>query len=123
MPEEQRIAVPIEFDPEDEYRPEPEPEPLPPSWMDGRIRIGIHTSIAGSYPNTLAPARKLGRNALKILPASPRMRQGGPTRLPELDASAFRARRQDLRRGSALVRPATFGGWRKKYAARCSLAF
>ena len=103
MAEEQRIAVPIEFDPEDEYRPEPEPEPLPPSWMDGRIRIGIHTSIAGSYLNALESARKLGCNALQIFSASPRMWQGGPTRIPELDASAFRARRQDLRLGPLVV--------------------
>ena len=97
MPEEQRIAVPTEFDPEDEYRPEPEPEPLPPSWMDGRVRIGIHTSIAGSYLNALESARKLGCNALQIFSASPRMWQGGPARVPELDAAAFRARREELR--------------------------
>ena len=36
------------FDPEDEYRPEPEPEPQEPAWMDGSLRIGIHTSIAGN---------------------------------------------------------------------------
>ena len=36
-----------EFDPEDEYRPEPEPEAVPPAWLDGSVRIGIHTSIAG----------------------------------------------------------------------------
>src|SRR5437867_8039809 len=58
MPEEQRIAVPTEFDPEDEYRPEPEPEPQPPTWMDGSVRIGIHTSIAGSYLNALEAARR-----------------------------------------------------------------
>ena len=72
MPEEQRIAVPTDFDPEDEYRPEPEPEPLPPAWMDGKIRIGIHTSIAWSYLNALESARKLGCNALQIFSASPR---------------------------------------------------
>jgi hypothetical protein len=32
-----------EFDPEDEYRPEPEPEALPPAWLDGSTRVGIHT--------------------------------------------------------------------------------
>src|SRR5437773_8040387 len=103
MPEEQRIAVPTEFDPEDEYRPEPEPEPLPPSWMDGRVRIGIHTSIAGSYLNALESARKLGCNALQIFSASPRMWQGGPARVPELDAAAFRARREELRLGPLVV--------------------
>lgn len=103
MPEEQRIAVPTEFDPEDEYRPEPDPEPLPPSWMDGRVRIGIHTSIAGSYLNALEAARKLGCNALQIFSASPRMWQGGPARIPELDAAAFRARREELRLGPLVI--------------------
>ena len=103
MPEDQRIAVPTEFDPEDEYRPEPEPDPLPPAWMDGRIRIGIHTSIAGSYLNALESARKLGCNALQIFSASPRMWQGGPARIPELDASAFRARREELHLGPLVV--------------------
>src|SRR6516162_7088984 len=103
MPEEQRIAVPPEFDPEDEYRPEPELEPLPPSWMDGRVRIGIHTSIAGSYLNALESARKLGCNALQIFSASPRMWQGGPARIPELDAAAFRGRREELRLGPLVI--------------------
>jgi deoxyribonuclease-4 len=103
MPEEQRIAVPTEFDPEDEYRPEPEPEPLPPSWMDGRVRIGIHTSIAGSYLNALESARKLGCNALQIFSASPRMWQGGLARIPDVDAAAFRARREELRLGPLVV--------------------
>src|SRR5256714_14700857 len=76
MPE-QPILQPTEFDPEDEYRPEPEPEPQPPSWMDGRVRIGIHTSIAGSYLNALESARKLGCNAPQIFSASPPMWQGG----------------------------------------------
>src|ERR1700746_2113517 len=103
MPEEQRIAVPTEFDPEDEYRPEPEPEPLPPAWMDGKIRIGIHTSIARSYLNALESARKLGCNALQIFSASPRMWQGGPARIPEQDAAAFRARREGLRLGPLVI--------------------
>src|SRR6267142_782795 len=80
MPE-QPIILPTQFDPEDEYRPEPEPEPQPPSWMDGSFRIGIHTSIAGSYLNALESARKLGCNALQIFSASPRMWQGGSTRI------------------------------------------
>jgi deoxyribonuclease-4 len=103
MPEEQRIAVPTDFDPEDEYRPEPEPEPLPPAWMDGRIRIGIHTSTARSYLNALESARKLGCNALQIFSASPRMWHGGPARIPEQDAAAFRARREELRLGPLVI--------------------
>jgi len=103
MPEEQRIAVPTEFDPEDEYRPEPEPEPLPPAWMDGKIRIGIHTSIARSYLHALESARKLGCNALQIFSASPRMWQGGPARIPEQDATAFRTRREALRLGPLVI--------------------
>jgi len=102
MPE-QPITPVTEFDPEDEYRPEPEPEPLPPSWMDGRLRIGIHTSVAGSYLNALESARKLGCNALQIFSASPRMWQGGSTRIPEVDAQAFRARRDELRLGPLVV--------------------
>src|SRR5438552_184975 len=102
MPE-QPITPVTEFDPEDEYRPEPEPEPLPPSWMDGRLRIGIHTSIAGSYLNALESARKLGCNALQIFSASPRMWQGGPARIPEVDAQAFRARRDELGLGPLVV--------------------
>src|SRR5580693_5589283 len=92
-----------EFDPEDEYRPEPEPEPQPPSWMDGSVRIGIHTSIGGSYLNALESARKLGCNALQIFSASPRMWQGGSARIPEVDALAFRARREELRLGPLVV--------------------
>ncbi|HYL82738.1 MAG TPA: deoxyribonuclease IV [Candidatus Angelobacter sp.] len=102
MPE-QPIPVATEFDPEDEYRPEPEPEPQPPSWMDGSVRIGIHTSIAGSYLNALESARKLGCNALQIFSASPRMWQGGPSRIPEADAAAFRARREELRLGPLVI--------------------
>jgi deoxyribonuclease-4 len=102
MPE-QPLVQPTQFDPEDEYRPEPEPEPLPPSWMDGSFRIGIHTSIAGSYLNALESARKLGCNALQIFSASPRMWQGGSARIPEVDAQAFRARRDELRLGPLVI--------------------
>src|SRR5216683_643330 len=102
MPE-QPIIQPTQFDPEDEYRPEPEPEPQPPSWMDGSLRIGIHTSIAKSYLNALESARKLGCNALQIFSASPRMWQGGSTRIADVDAQAFRARRDELRLGPLVI--------------------
>lgn len=102
MPEQPLTNV-TEFDPEDEYRPEPEPEPLPPAWMDGTLRIGIHTSIAGSYLNALESARKLGCNALQIFSTSPRMWQGGPARIPEMDAAAFRARREELKLGPLVI--------------------
>jgi deoxyribonuclease-4 len=91
------------FDPEDEYRPEPAAEPVPPVWMDGSLRIGIHTSISGSYLNALEAARKLGCNALQIFSASPRMWQGGPSRIPEADATAFRSRREELGLGPLVV--------------------
>src|SRR6267378_4360841 len=91
------------FDPEDEYRPEPVADPGPPAWMDGSLRIGIHTSITGSYLNALEAARKLGCNALQIFSASPRMWQGGPSRIPESDAAAFRARRTDLGLGPLVI--------------------
>jgi deoxyribonuclease-4 len=102
MPE-QPIIQPTEFDPEDEYRPEPEPEPQAPAWMDGSLRIGIHTSIAGSYLNALESARKLGCNALQIFSASPRMWQGGSARIPEVDAQTFRARRSELGLGPLVI--------------------
>jgi len=92
-----------QFDPEDEYRPEPEAEPLPPVWMDGSLRIGIHTSISGSYLNALESAKKLGCNALQIFSASPRMWQGANVRIPESDARAFRARRAELGLGPLVI--------------------
>src|SRR6266849_11164275 len=102
MPEQPLTQV-IEFDPEDEYRPEPEPEPVPLTWMDGSLRIGIHTSIAGGYSNALDSARKLGCNALQIFSASPRMWVSGPSRILEADAAAFRARRQELGLGPLVI--------------------
>jgi deoxyribonuclease-4 len=100
---EHPIITATQFDPEDEYRPEPEPEPQAPAWMDGSLRIGIHTSIAGSYLHALESARKLGCNALQIFSASPRMWQGGSTRIPEVDAQAFRARRAELGLGPLVI--------------------
>jgi deoxyribonuclease-4 len=100
---EQPLTRIIEFDPEDEYRPEPEPEPGPPAWMDGTLRIGIHTSIAGGYVNALESAHKLGCNALQIFSASPRMWAGGPTRVADVDAAAFRARREELGLGPLVI--------------------
>ena len=102
MPDPQH-TLETQFDPEDEYRPEPEPEPQPPAWMDGSLRIGIHTSIAGSYLNALESAKKLGCNALQIFSASPRMWAGGPARIPEPDAAAFRARREELGLGPLVI--------------------
>jgi deoxyribonuclease IV len=92
-----------QFDPEDEYRPEPEPEPQEPAWMDGSVRIGIHTSIAGSYVNALESARKLGCTALQIFSASPRMWQAQAVRVPASDAKAFRARREELGLGPLVI--------------------
>jgi deoxyribonuclease IV len=102
MPEQPLTNV-IEFDPEDEYRPEPEPEPAPPTWMDGSLRIGIHTSIAGGHLNALESAHKLGCNALQIFSASPRMWAGGPARITEVDAAAFRTRRGALGLGPLVI--------------------
>jgi deoxyribonuclease IV len=101
MPE-QPVARVFEFDPEDEYRPEPEPEAVPPAWLDGSLRIGIHTSIAGSYLNALESAQKLGCNALQIFSASPRM-WANPPRITEVDGEAFRARREALGLGPLVI--------------------
>ena len=102
MAEETQL-LDTQFDPEDEYRPEPEPEPLPPAWMDGSLRIGIHTSIAGSYLNALEAAKRLGCNALQIFSTSPRMWQGATVRIPESDAKAFRTRREELGLGPLVI--------------------
>jgi deoxyribonuclease-4 len=92
-----------QFEPDEEYVPVPEPEPQAPAWTDGSLRIGIHTSIAGSYLNALEAARKLGANALQIFSASPRMWQGAKVRIPESDAKAFRARRTALGLGPLVI--------------------
>src|SRR5579871_1057083 len=92
-----------QFDPEDEYRPEPEPEPQEPAWMDGSLRFGIHTSIAGSYVNALESAHKLGCTALQIFSASPRTWQGPNVRIADSDAAAFRARRAELGLGPLVI--------------------
>jgi deoxyribonuclease-4 len=91
------------FEPDDEYIPVPEPEPGPPAWMDGSLRIGIHTSISGSYLNALESAKKLGANALQIFSASPRMWHTSNVKIAESDAKAFRRRRQELGLGPLVV--------------------
>ena len=93
-PESQTFA-PV-YDSEDEYRPAPEPEPQAPPWMDGSLRIGIHTSIAGGLTEALESARKLGCNALQIFSASPRMWHGAGSHIGEADAERFRTRRMEL---------------------------
>src|SRR2546430_2317797 len=76
--------------------------------MDGTLRIGIHTSIAGGYLNALESAYKLGCNALQIFSASPRMwasagRVGASPRITEVDSEAFRARRAALGLGPLVI--------------------
>src|SRR5215467_14106717 len=97
------IIANTKFEPDDEYVPGPEPEPQPPAWMDGSLRIGIHTSIAGSYLNALESARKLGANALQIFSASPRMWQTATVRIAETDRKAFQTRREELGLGPLVI--------------------
>jgi len=89
MPEQPLTNV-IEFDPEDEYRPEPEPEPAPPNWMDGSLRIGIHTSIAGGHLNALESAHSSAATPCKFL--------GQPTHVGGRPGAHHRSRRRSLSR-------------------------
>jgi deoxyribonuclease IV len=91
--------------PGDEYRPEPVVKPLLPAWMDGSVRIGIHTSIAGDITGALDIASRLGANALQIFSASPRMWSRGPGggRVGDEDARRFRARREELKLGPLVI--------------------
>lgn len=92
------------YDIEDEYRPEPEPVPLPPAWLDGSLRIGIHTSIAGDIAESLNTSRKLGCNALQIFSASPRMwGSGATTRIAEANSNRFRTLRLELGLGPVVI--------------------
>jgi deoxyribonuclease-4 len=91
------------YDLEDDYRPEPEPEPQPPAWQDGSYRIGIHTSIAGDITNALDSAQKLGCNALQIFSTSPRMWPRPGSRVLDVDATRFRARREELALGPLVI--------------------
>lgn len=91
--------------PGDEYRPEPELKRLLPNWMDGSIRIGIHTSIAGDICLALDIAHNLGANALQIFSASPRMWSRGAVGSKAIEASSarFHARRAELGLGPLVV--------------------
>jgi len=91
------------FEADDEYIPVPVVEAGPPAWMDGSLRIGLHTSISGSYVNALESAKKLGANALQIFSASPRMWQTANVRIPASDVAAFRARREELGLGPLVI--------------------
>ena len=95
--------VDLTFDPADEYRPEPLPPPEIPTWKDGSLRIGIHTSIERDIANALEIAHGLGANALQIFSSSPRMWGRGTVRIPEADAARFRARRRELGLGPLVV--------------------
>src|SRR5712692_11172524 len=103
MAEPQYTSDPV-FDIADEYRPEAPPPPQVPLWMDGSIRVGIHTSIAGDIAKSLDSARKLGCNAVQIFSLSPRMwSRGSGSRIAEADAARFRARRAELQLGPLVV--------------------
>jgi deoxyribonuclease-4 len=91
--------------PGDEYRPEPVPPPPMPAWMDGSVRIGIHTSIAGDIVSALETASRLGANALQIFSSSPRMWSRGPSgsKVADEGARRFRARRKELGLGPLVI--------------------
>jgi deoxyribonuclease IV len=107
MAEDQKTTRPahLEYDADDEYRPEPPPEPEIPKWKDGSVRVGIHTSIAGDITGSLEIAHGLGANALQIFSSSPRMwvRSGESSRISAADAARFRERRRELELGPLVI--------------------
>jgi deoxyribonuclease-4 len=104
LTDETNRSVVLDYDDEDEYRPEPEQPKGPPFWQDGSTRIGIHTSIAGDITEALESAKNLGCNALQIFSASPRMWvTGGAALVPEAVAREFRARRHELQLGPLVI--------------------
>jgi deoxyribonuclease IV len=100
---EENYKSTLTYDASDEYRPEPPAPPEIPAWKDGSIRIGIHTSIAGEITGALDIAHGLGANALQIFSSSPRMWVRGNSRISEVDAERFRARRKELQLGPLVV--------------------
>jgi deoxyribonuclease IV len=102
MPEAQHSSI-LAYDATDEYRPEPSPPASLPAWMDGSLRIGIHTSIAGDIVSALDTAHGLGCNALQIFSASPRMWARTEGQLAESDAQRFRERRAALGLGPLVI--------------------
>jgi len=107
MAEDQNTTRPaqLEYDADDEYRPEPPPKPEIPKWQDGSTRIGIHTSIAGDISGALEIAHGLGANALQIFSSSPRMwtRGADSSRIAAADAARFRERRRELGLGPLVI--------------------
>src|SRR5271170_6043556 len=80
------------------------PSVVSPSWLDGRPRIGIHTSIAGEASRALDIAARIGCTALQIFSASPRMWPRPHQRqIPGPIAKRFRERRAALRLGPVAV--------------------
>jgi len=107
MAEEPNTTVPVQlqYDADDEYRPEPPPPPEIPAWKDGSTRVGIHTSIAGDIAGALEIAHGLGANALQIFSSSPRMwaRDREGSRIPAADSARFRDRRRELGLGPLVI--------------------
>jgi deoxyribonuclease IV len=100
---DRKHPVELTFDAADEYRPEPSAPLGTPAWKDGRIRIGIHTSIAGEISRALDIAAGLGANALQIFSASPRMWDRSASRILPADAERFRARQKELALGPLVI--------------------
>src|SRR5271154_5351647 len=71
-----------------------------PSWLAGRPRIGIHTSIAGEASRALDTAARIGCTALQIFSGSPRMwPRPHQLTLGPIVARRFRERCAELRLG------------------------
>ena len=61
--------------------------------MSGRVKIGIHTSIAGKLENAIETAHQLGCDTFQIFSSSPRLWGARP--LNPVEAQTFRLRRAE----------------------------
>jgi len=71
--------------------------------MDGSLRVGIHTSISGSYLKRTGIGEEAGGERAADFFGQPRMWQTANVRIPASDVKAFRERREELGLGPLVI--------------------